>query len=575
MWSEKISISVQTEDKNGFIQNSDTEWMGFVDGAVSTEDEMRGLLTENPFLEEYDVLLFGDNVPEGECSLLELLASPECIVYALFFRRALLIHTGSFNDKLPGNDSYELLLRLAERGRVYSVPCAAEKEIEFYPVTMAYIIRRYMKRLKEYGILDELVLRMFQIAEIHQKSEAFKEAMGLFLEKEEAYEKIASDTAPILIMVSNDVPWYGVVDGFANSLADELVKLGQAVILTNGRYGEFDKISKTCLLSRIYKAVIGFQSPALQNGEMAAIKGAKYQFWLDDPMFYISFFKDTPKEMHVLCQDANYAEFLKEHFGLKNAIQFPPAGESAKSINSEKLYDLVFIGSYLPMPEADISDSFRQQFYQYMLEHVEATAEQGVRAVWQMQGVSYDEKLLLQTLDELKDVCYVLLHIYRRRVMEAILTAGIPVHVFGDSWRNYSGRGVENLIIHPKVMAKESPKVWSQAKIGLNIMNGHKAGMTERIANIMLCGACCLTDETSYLKEHFKDGENIVLFRADRPEHLVERILYLLQHDDERERIARAGREKALREHQWSVRARELLDLIQSERNGKGDEIQM
>lgn len=573
MWSNKISISVETDGKNRFIQSNDAEWIGFVDDAVATEDEMRGLLEENPFLEEYDILLFGDNVPEGECSLGELLASPECLIYALFFRRELLVYTGSFNEKLKGSGTYELLLRLAERGSVYSVPCAAEKVIEFEPVTMAYIIRRYMKTLKEYGILDELVLQMFQIADKYHKTEEFKNAMSLLLEREDAYEKIASATAPILIMVSNDVPWYGVVDGFANSLADELVKLGQAVVITNGRYGDFDKISKADLLSRVHKAVIGFQSPALQSGELAAIKGVKCQFWLDDPMFYIPFFESAPKEMHVLCQDANYAEFLREHFGLKNAIQFPPAGEKVKNIDLQKMYDVVFIGSYLPLPEFDVNDSFGRQFYEYMLEHVDATPEQGVRAMWKRQGIIYDEKLLLQTLDELKDVCYALLHRYRHRVIEEILGAGIQVHVFGDSWKNYRGRGAENLITHPKVMAKESLQVWSQAKIGLNIMNGHKAGMTERIANIMLCGACCVSDETSYLREHFKDGENIVLFRADRTEQMVERIQYLLQHDEERERIAGAGREKAMQGHLWRNRAEKLLELIEGEWSGQNDEV--
>jgi len=364
-----------------------------------------------------------------------------------------------------------------------------------------------------------------------------------------------------------------VVDGFANSLADELVKLGQAVVTTNGRYGDSGTLSKDGLLNRIHKAVVGFQSPALQQGELAAIKGVKYQFWLDDPIFYIPFFEQTPKAIRLLCQDANYAEFVKKHFGLKHAIQFPPAGVCVEEMSQEKEYDLVFIGSYLPRPNVDASDAFRNQLYQYMQEHVEATVEQGICAVWNELGIDYDEERLLQILNEEKDFYYALLHDYRRRVLEAILSAGIPVHVFGDSWYNYKGKGEDKLIIHPKVMAKESLQIWSRAKIGLNIMNGHKAGMTERIANIMLSGSCCLTDETTYLKKHFKDGENIVLFRADEPEKLVKRIEYLLQNDAERERIARAGRQKALQEHQWSVRARELLDMIQRERNGNCDEI--
>lgn len=206
---------------------------------------------------------------------------------------------------------------------------------------------------------------------------------------------------------------------------------------------------------------------------------------------------------------------------------------------------------------------------------MEATAEQGLRAVWEMQGIPYDEARLLQTLADWKDLCYMLLQLYRHRVIDAILNAGIPLHVFGDSWRDYRGNGLKNLMIHPKLMVKESLEVWSKAKIGLNIMNGHKAGMTERIANIMLCGACCLSDETSYLKEYFTDGEDIVLFRADQPEELVEKIQYLLNHDEKREQIAKSGRNKAMQEHIWRKRAEQLLELMQVEGNGQADEIQM
>lgn len=169
------------------------------------------------------------------------------------------------------------------------------------------------------------------------------------------------------------------------------------------------------------------------------------------------------------------------------------------------------------------------------------------------------------TQDGLGDLCHYLLQIYRHQVVEAILDAGIQLHVFGETWSNYYGSGKENLIIHPKIMAEEAMQIWAQAKIGLNIMDGHKAGMTERIANIMLSGACCLSDETSYLKEHFTDGEDITLFRADCLERLVDKIQYLLQNDEERERIALNGQKKALREHTWRKRTEELLELIHKE----------
>ena len=82
-----------------------------------------------------------------------------------FFRKALLVYTGSYNRFLTGNNNYEFLLRLAERGRVYSIPSSADKSAEFNPMTMAYIVRRYMEVLKEHGRLDETFLWIVQLAE--------------------------------------------------------------------------------------------------------------------------------------------------------------------------------------------------------------------------------------------------------------------------------------------------------------------------------------------------------------------------------------------------------------------------
>lgn len=566
MWNNKISISVQSENKNNFIRNCKTEWIGFVDEEVATEQEMRQLLEENAFLEEYDVLLFGDNVPEGECSLAELLASLESVIYALFFRKALLVYTGSFNEMLPDNDVYELALRLSERGKVYSIPCSAEKEEHFDALTMAYIIRRYMKILKEYNLLDELVVHMFERAERFGKSAEFGKAMNLLISKEGEYERIASDTAPCLVMVAED-ELYGVVTDFGGLLADALVSLGQAVITTDGSYGDYHNISTDVLLQQVYKAIIGFQSPAFGNEIFRKMKGNKYQIWFDNPVFSIELFAKLTEEkrIRVLCHDRDYAEYIRKHYLIEKVTQFPLASGVGEMPRGEECYDLVFIGNYTPYKEPSYGDDFQREFYQYMITHPKSTVEQGIRAVWQEKGMAYDEQRFMEASAYLWHVCSDVMKHYRYRVLETILGAGIQMHVFGDTWKDYHGPGSENLIFHPVVFGEEAWEIWAKAKIGLNIMNGHKHGMTERIANIMMCGACCLSDSTSYLEDNFRDGEEIVLFDAEALEELPGIIQYLLAHDDERRSIALAGQKKARREHTWRKRAEQLLDIINAD----------
>jgi len=287
-------------EKNEYIQSCDTEWIGFADGDVTGEEELHHILDGNLFLAEYDVILFGSGIPEGECTCPDLLACPQSVIYAFVFRKKLLEFTSSYNRFIKSNTNYEFLLRLAEKGRMYSVPSSADKTAEFAPATMAYILRRYMNTLKSCGILDFVFMQVTQLAAQAGKTEDFNKEMNLLLADERNYERIAMDTAPCLFMVSNDTEWYGVIDGFANALADELVSFGQAVITTNGRYGAYSSIPKEVFLGQSYKAIIGFQSPVLQSESFSNMKGKRYQFWLDDPVFSIDFLRRTPKDTTFL-----------------------------------------------------------------------------------------------------------------------------------------------------------------------------------------------------------------------------------------------------------------------------------
>ena len=547
--------------KNSLIQLSNEEWIGFVDKSVTNKEEISQILEEAPSLQEYDVVLFGADCLDGEISLLDLLGCPQSVVYAFCVRRELLVKTGSFNELLAGSTNYEFLLRSAEKGRVYVISCSAEKELLFSPFTMAYIVRRYMPFLKETGWLDELFLRVVQMTEQLGVAKEFNQAMNEFLTDANKYNRIAENTAPCLILTGDDV-CAGVLNGFANSLADEMAALGQAVITTDSRYGEYKNIPTNQLLTQNYKAVIGFQAPVFANVMIQNMKGKKIQFWFDDPTFFQDFFSDHSKETYILCQDIYYADFIREHYILPNAMQFPPGGTVIDNLPKEKIYDIAFVGNYEPLPECVYEDVFEEGFFEYMITHPDDTFEQGMFGYGKTLGFEYTKQEVMQQLQKVLHVCRNVLDRDRHYTIEKIVSSGIKLHVFSENWEMYQGEGRENLIIHPMIYGEEPYRVWAQSKIGLNIMRGHKAGMTERVANIMLCGTCCLSDETIYLREHFTAGEDIVLFRRTELDELSDKIRYLLAHDDERERIAAAGQEKAFREHTWRARAEQLLELL-------------
>jgi len=73
-------------------------------------------------------------------------------------------------------------------------------------------------------------------------------------------------------------------------------------------------------------------------------------------------------------------------------------------------------------------------------------------------------------------------------------------------------------------------------------------------------GTLLITDWKENLHEMFEPGKEVVAYRT--PEECAELIQYYLEHNDEREAIARAGQERTLREHTYYRRMQELAASV-------------
>jgi spore maturation protein CgeB len=74
-------------------------------------------------------------------------------------------------------------------------------------------------------------------------------------------------------------------------------------------------------------------------------------------------------------------------------------------------------------------------------------------------------------------------------------------------------------------------------------------------------GTLLVTDWKKNLHEMFEPGKEVVSYHT--PEECIEKIQYYLEHEDEREEIARAGQQRTLRDHTYYQRMQELVDIVQ------------
>lgn len=488
---------------------------------------------------------------------------------ALIFPKGLVQKAGAFNTKLRAKTNFELLCRLVkETGGCMLFESRREPDVEKRMAdtkmgtsedgayTYAYIIRHHLQHLHALGLMEQVFTSFTQTMQEAGMFPVFQQYMNLFMSDEKEYERIARMTAPFIILRGDDT-CMGVLQQFADDLSHELAEAGQAIIEVDNQFEEFEK-----LRNMVCKGIVGFQAAALEIDFFRKMHGPKFQFWFDYPLRFENILRNLPDEYWILCQDANYAALIKEYFHTKNAIQFPPGGKLQECVQTEREYDIIFIGSCFE-DDAECLDEENRAFYDYMLEYPLMPFDQGVREFLCGEGQSVEETLFINKNIALKPAARMVIGYYRQAVISTILEAGYTLHVYGESWKNYRGVGKEHLVIHPQVTVEESLEELAKAKIGLNIMSWHKAGMTERIANVMLSGAVCLTEETAYLREHMKDGEEIVCFQLDRLSELPEKIAWLLNNPKDRERIADKAYRKAMSEHTWQCRAEQLIALAE------------
>jgi spore maturation protein CgeB len=123
-------------------------------------------------------------------------------------------------------------------------------------------------------------------------------------------------------------------------------------------------------------------------------------------------------------------------------------------------------------------------------------------------------------------------------------------------------------IAGPPLSDDEMIKMYSRSKINLGFSScgdTHKSG--QRILQVRLrdfevpmSGGFYMVEWMDELEEFYDIGKEVICYR-DKDE-MVDKIKYFLSHDNEREKIRRAGYERCLRDHTWHKRFQKVFQEI-------------
>jgi hypothetical protein len=126
-------------------------------------------------------------------------------------------------------------------------------------------------------------------------------------------------------------------------------------------------------------------------------------------------------------------------------------------------------------------------------------------------------------------------------------------------------QGTDELILrraHPPLFGLPMFQQLHDSRVALNthIDISPESASNMRLFEATGVGTALLTDWKANLPDLFESDLEMVSYRSS--EECIEKVRYLLDHEDERQRIARAGQRRTLRDHTFAQRARQLDALI-------------
>ncbi len=541
-------------------------------------------------------MLYRDELTRGESvgtyircdaagyNFFELLLDERLCERELYIPADMVRKAGGINTALAEKRNYELMLRIAEFS---GIAFADEKEdteyikMEASPVsdvaeglkTDCYIAAKYKERLIEAELFNPVLENIIAEAE---KTGLKDEIVGIleeFISGGESYIKLDRCTKPILIFKGND-PCYNVLNTFADEFAKAVEKKGYQTLFFDVDEEDWKEIVRYS--GAEFKAVVGFQtylfSVKMKDGISYFadnINAPKYNFLFDAPICFDNHLGYKAKDYTILTHDINYKNFLEKYYE-QRALILPPGGMAQAATDADisftdRKYALSFLGSYGDYREvlAEISGyetdkrDLALELFELLKDKPCLTLEAGFDEVLESRNIQLNRVEYVRVLRIIRNVLYAASFYFREKAVETILAADIELDVFGKSFEKAPFAKHKNLRIHEDIPAEKSLCVYRNSKLSLNFMTWHKAGVTERMANIMLSGAVLVTDHTDGFTEG--EGESFAEYRLSHIEELPLIIKRLLADEKSAEKMAKKGRERAEAFLSWDKRAEEFL----------------
>ena len=109
---------------------------------------------------------------------------------------------------------------------------------------------------------------------------------------------------------------------------------------------------------------------------------------------------------------------------------------------------------------------------------------------------------------------------------------------------------------------EELAKIYNSSKINLNITEQGKSSLNYRVFEVLAAGGFLLTDERDDLKKYFAESKHLETYKNSAD--LIDKIEFYMLNLNIAQKVAHLGRLQCIEKHNYSARAREILNKVKN-----------
>jgi hypothetical protein len=162
-------------------------------------------------------------------------------------------------------------------------------------------------------------------------------------------------------------------------------------------------------------------------------------------------------------------------------------------------------------------------------------------------------------------------HVRQHRRFEALKSAaraGVPLHVYGSGYEKHLYR-FKNIVYGGKADFHDVLRLMGQSRVVLNLNANFGAGSHERPLTALMAGAAAWTDASAFYDDHFREGEELGVFRWRALDEGMADLAELSRDPARARALAQAGQARVVAEHRWDHRLPTIIAAADAVRKGQ------